>query len=458
MVPVTTTSSTGGAFGGRGLWADGFGRAGVRAAQFILLLIAVSIAVYGLIQLKLIVIPLMVAHILAAALNPVVRFLRGKGLPGALATWITFLAAVVVLGGIVTGIVFAVRSEWDELGTAAGDGFETLREFVVSGLLPVDQEMIDRAIAAVTGFATSSQFGAGALVGISTVAEVITGLVLGAVVLFYFLKDGGRIWEFFLRPFHGERQRRLRRSGTRTLVVLGQYVRGTPAIALIEATVIGAALFILRVPQALPLAVIVFLGAFIPTVGATVAGILAALVALVANGPVVALIVVAIVIGVNQLDGHILQPIVMGRSLRLHGLVILLALAAGVILAGIIGAVLAVPLTAVTWAVIKVWVQPSTGTGPDPSGGNGLSRAQWKTLIAERRAAVLKPAAGTGTTPLSRSRPDNNIPTPGRGVPARAGIRQQHPSSAVVGVAGGLPSPELAGASAGQGRQAGQFP
>lgn len=186
--------------GGRGLWADGFGRAGVRAAQFILLLIAVSIAVYGLIQLKLIVIPLMVAHILAAALNPVVRFLRGKGLPGALATWITFLAAVVVLGGIVTGIVFAVRSEWDELGTAAGDGFETLREFVVSGLLPVDQEMIDRAIAAVTGFATSSQFGAGALVGISTVAEVITGLVLGAVVLFYFLKDGGRIWEFFLRP------------------------------------------------------------------------------------------------------------------------------------------------------------------------------------------------------------------------------------------------------------------
>jgi putative heme transporter len=387
MVSMTTTSSTVGALQARGLWADGFGRVGTRAAQFILLLIAVSVAVYGLIQLKLIVIPLMVALILAAALNPVVAFLRRKGLPGALATWITFLAAIVVLGGIVTGIVFAVRSEWDELVTAAADGFEELRKFVVSGPLPIDQAMIDRAVDAVTGFATSSQFGAGALAGVSTAAEVITGVLLSAVVLFYFLKDGGRIWDFFLRPFHGERQRRLRSSGARTLVVLGQYVRGTAIIAVIEAVVIGAALFILQVPLALPLAVIVFLGAFVPMVGATVAGILAALIALVANGPVVALIVVAVVIGINQLDGHVLQPIVMGRSLRLHGLVILLALAAGVILAGIIGAVLAVPLAAVTWAIIQVWAQPAD-TESDPTGGKGLPRAQWKPFIAARKAAI----------------------------------------------------------------------
>ncbi|TJY71392.1 AI-2E family transporter [Arthrobacter sp. CAU 1506] len=396
---MTTTSSTVGAVKARGLWADGFGRAGTRAAQFILLLIAVSVAVYGLIQLKLIVIPLMVALILAAALNPVVAFLRGKGLPSALATWITFLAAVVVLGGIVTGIVFAVRSEWDELVTATAGGFEELQKFVASGPLPIDQTMIDRGIDAVTGFATSSQFGAGALAGVSTAAEVITGVLLGAVVLFYFLKDGGRIWNFFLRPFHGERQRKLRSSGSRSLVVLGQYVRGTAIIALIEAVVIGAALFILQVPLALPLAVIVFLGAFIPMVGATVAGILAALIALVANGPVVALIVVAIVIGINQLDGHVLQPIVMGRSLRLHGLVIILALAAGVILAGIIGAVLAVPLAAVTWAIIQVWAQPAD-TGSGPANGNGLTRVRWKAFIAARRAAL---AARTGREARKRS-------------------------------------------------------
>ncbi|MDQ0092764.1 AI-2E family transporter [Paeniglutamicibacter psychrophenolicus] len=368
---MKTTSTVGGLLPGRGLWADGFGRAATRAAQFILVLIALSVAIYGLVQLKLIVIPLMVALILAAALSPVVAFLRGKGLPGALATWITFLAAILVLGGLVTGIVFAVRSEWDELVTAAGDGFGELQRFIASGPLPIDQEMIDRASEAVTSFATSSRFGAGALVGISTAAEVLTGALLGAVVLFYFLKDGGRIWDFFLRPFPGAIRNRLRCSGARTLVVLGQYVRGTAIIALIEGVVVGTALFILRVPLALPLAAIVFLGAFIPMVGATVAGILAALVALVANGPVAALVVVAIVVGINQLDGHVLQPVVMGRSLHLHGLVILLALAAGVILAGLIGAVLAVPLAAVTWAIIQVWTQPDPVAGLDVAVGAG---------------------------------------------------------------------------------------
>jgi predicted PurR-regulated permease PerM len=118
---------------------------------------------------------------------------------------------------------------------------------------------------------------------------------------------------------------------------------------------IGAALLILQVPLALPLAMVVFIGAFIPIVGATMAGILAALVALVANGPVVALIVVAVVVAVNQLEGNLLQPVVMGKSLQLHALVILLALTAGTLLAGIVGAVLAVPITAVAWAIIKVW-------------------------------------------------------------------------------------------------------
>ena len=365
-MPATSYSTSGASPWGRGLWADGFGRAATRAAQFVLVLIALSVTVYGLVQLKLVVIPIMVAVILAAALSPVVGFLRNKGLPAALATWITFLAAVIILGGIVTGIVFPVRGEWGELVKAAGDGFGELRNLVVSGPFPIDQEVIDKGVAAVTSFATSSSFGAGALVGISTAAEFVTGALLVVVVLFYFLKDGERIWNFFLRPFPAQPRGRLRRAGARSLVVLGQYVRGTAIIALIEGVVVGSALFILRVPLALPLAVIVFLGAFIPMVGATLAGILAALVALVANGPVAALVVVAIVIGINQLDGHILQPVVMGRSLHLHGLVILLALAAGVILAGLIGAVLAVPLAAVAWAVIQVWNQPDAVPGLDP--------------------------------------------------------------------------------------------
>jgi predicted PurR-regulated permease PerM len=143
--------------------------------------------------------------------------------------------------------------------------------------------------------------------------------------------------------------------GFRSLEVLGGYVRGTAIIALVDSVFIGIALLILGVPLALPLAVIVFVGSFVPLVGATAAGALAALVALVANGPFVALMVILAVVVVNQLEGNFLQPVVMGRSLSIHPLVILLALTAGTILAGIVGAILSVPVAAVAWAAIKVW-------------------------------------------------------------------------------------------------------
>ncbi|BDZ49271.1 hypothetical protein GCM10025867_15120 [Frondihabitans sucicola] len=138
----------------------------------------------------------------------------------------------------------------------------------------------------------------------------------------------------------------------------GGYVRGTATVALVDAIGIGLGLFIIGVPLALPLSVIVFLSAFVPLVGATVAGILAALVALVANGPVAAIVVVAIVILVNQLEGNFLQPVVMARSLSLHPLVVLIALTAGTIIGGIVGAVLAVPIAAVAWGIITVWNGP----------------------------------------------------------------------------------------------------
>ena len=182
-----------------------------------------------------------------------------------------------------------------------------------------------------------------------------------AVVLFYFLKDGDRIWAFFLRMFPDDRRDKARLSGFRVMEVLGGYIRGTAIVALVDAVCIGAALFFLGVPLALPLTVIVFVGSFIPLVGATAAGVFAALIALVANGPVVALVVVIVIILVNQLEGNFLQPVVMGKSLSIHALVILLALTAGTILAGIIGAILAVPIAAVGWAVIKVWTGEDTG-------------------------------------------------------------------------------------------------
>ncbi len=345
----------------RSLLTDRLGRVAIRCAQVIVVVVLGSAVVFALVQVKLVVIPLLVALILAAALRPVVGWLLRRGLPAVLATWITLLAGILLLGGIVTLIVFAVRNQWDALATSASDGLDELQGYLVEGPLSFDSAQFEAARAALVGFVTSSQFGTGAIAGVSVAAEVITGILLVVVILFFFLKDGPAIWAFALRPFGGARRERADRIGAIAPRVLGDYVRGTAIIALFDAVFIGAGLAILQVPLALPLAVIVFLTAFVPLIGATVAGILAALVALVANGPVVALIVVAIVILVNQLEGDLLNPLVMAQSLRLHPLVILVALTAGTILGGIAGAVLAVPLVAVTWSIVKVW------DGPDES-------------------------------------------------------------------------------------------
>jgi predicted PurR-regulated permease PerM len=350
----------------REVFTDRLGWLGVRSAQILLVIILAAIVVYGLIQLKLVVIPVLVALILAAAVGPVVNAMRRRGISSILATWITLLAGIAVFGGVITLIVFAVRNQWDELATSAVEGLDQLQNLLSNGPIPVDEEQINGAREAVVQFLTSSSFGSGALAGVSAAGEFITGALLTFVVLFFFLKDGGDIWNFFLRPFRGERLERGRRVGLVSLKVLGGYVRGTALIALVDAVGIGIWLVILQVPLALPLAVVVFVTAFIPIVGATLAGVLAALVALVANGPGAALLVLAGVVVVNQLEGNFLQPIIMARSLKLHALVILVALTAGTIIGGIVGAVLSVPIAAVAWAIIKVWHRPEDGSFDRP--------------------------------------------------------------------------------------------
>ncbi|MBD7996551.1 AI-2E family transporter [Arthrobacter sp. Sa2CUA1] len=351
----------------RRYWEDGLGHAALRSAQVLLVLLLVSLGVFALTRVSLVVIPVLLALILAAAIAPFVNWLRRKGWPGALATGVSFLLLLGVFGGLITGIVFAIRSEWSSLVDQATAGFNKLYELVQNGPFTIDSQAIEDARDAVLDFATSSTAGSGAIAGLSAAGSFATGFLLMAVVLFYFLKDGDRIWAFMLRWFRGERLEKAKLSGARTMEVLGGYVRGTAIVAAVDAICIGAALFILGVPLALPLSVIVFVGSFIPLVGATAAGILAALIALVANGPVVALIVVAVIIAVNQLEGNFLQPVVMGKTLSIHALVILLALTAGTILAGIIGAILAVPIAAVTWAVIKVWTGEDTGDPAEPA-------------------------------------------------------------------------------------------
>lgn len=342
------------------LWADGFGRLGIRAVQIIVVVAVAAGIVFAIQSLTLVTIPLVIALILACAFAPLTSRLRRRGVPPLLGTIITLLTIVVVLGLLGWLIVWAVRTQWADLYAQAQEGFDSLMAWV--GTLPLDlisQDQIDEWLAALTDFVTSAQFGSGALAGVSAVASFVTGLVLLVTILFFFLKDGPQMWEFLLRPFRGEHYVRARRIGDKTVGVLGSYVRGTATVAFVDAVGILIGLLILQVPLAVPLAVLVFLLAFIPIVGATVAGILAALVALVANDWVNALFVVGVVVLVNQLEGNFLQPFLMGRSMKLHAFVILVALAVGTVVGGILGAILAVPIAAAVWGVIQVWDGPN---------------------------------------------------------------------------------------------------
>ena len=350
-----------------GLWADKFGKVATRTLQIIILVIAIIGVVYAAIALRLVVIPVLLALIVGAALGPVVDAMHRRGLPRVAGAAIVLLVAVLGLGALVVGIVFAVRSQWPQLVESATQGVEQLREIAEGFGIPTDQEAIDDAVAQVQEFLTSSSFTAGAISGVSSAVELITGTVLFAFVLFYFLRDGGQIFEFLIRPFTGRYHVKAQRAGRRALEVMGGYVRGTALVALVDAVFIGIGLFAVGIPfaLALPLAVLVFVFAFIPIVGATAAGVLAALVALVTVGlwPG-AVVVVIVVIAVNQIEGNFLQPVVLGRSLQLHALVVLLAITAGTILAGITGAILSVPLVASAWAIYKAWRgdEPPHGT------------------------------------------------------------------------------------------------
>ena len=340
------------------LWTDGMGRAGTRSVQALAVLAVVAVAVFVLTQLTLVVIPVLIALVLAAAISPLVALMRRRGVPSLLATWVALLAVIALLTAVVWLVVRAVADQWDELSDQALDGFDELQAYVEDLPFNITTEQIDSVRESALGLLQSDAVGSGAIAGVSQTADFVAGFFIMVVVLFFFLKDGPALWEFLLRPFEGARYERGKRVGDATVRTLGGYVRGTAIVAAVDAVGIGIGLAIIGVPLVIPLSVLVFLLAFIPLVGATLAGFLAALVALVAVGPFQALLVVVLVIAVNQLEGDLLQPVVMGRSLRLHPLVILFALTAGTVLAGITGAVLAVPIAASVWRAIQVWDGP----------------------------------------------------------------------------------------------------
>lgn len=357
LLPVTPVNTRGVRFaqGLPAIWGDALGRSAIRSGQALLVLTLVAVVIWALTRVPLVFTPILLSLILAAAISPMVHWLSRHRWPRAVAVLTSFVAILAVFGGVITGIVFLIRSQSKDLAAQADIGIDRLHGLLVQGPYPVTDAQISSIRDAIQKFILSATFGNEALTGLRVAAEVAVGAILMAVILFFFLKDGEKIRNFLFGFLPAAQRTKAHVAADHGAVVLGGYVRGTALVALTDALIIGLALAIMRVPLALPLAVFVFIGGFIPIVGATAAGTLAVVAALIFNGPVPALVVVIVLVGANQLEHHVLQPLLMGKVLRIHGLAILLALAAGTTLAGLVGALLAVPLTAVGWSIIKVW-------------------------------------------------------------------------------------------------------
>ena len=322
--------------------------------------------------LRLVVLPCVAALLLTALLQPLTQRLRRLGLPALAATWCTVLAALVVLAGVATLAATRTSADYQRLVSDIGDTTSDLQRWLAGAPFHVHRAGLAQLSQRLLTFLKQHQSAVAGTVlsGGKFFLEILAGLVLTLFVTFFLLKDGERIWAWltsFLAP--GPRARATG-AGTAAWQALTYYVRGTVAVAAIHAVVIGLALWVLGVPLLVPLVILVFLAAFIPLVGILVAGTIAVAVTLGTRGWVAALVLVVIFILENQLESHLLQPLVVGRMVRFHPLAIILVLAVGGVVGGIAGAVVAVPTAAVLFRALPYLLgrRTTAADGPDPPG------------------------------------------------------------------------------------------
>jgi predicted PurR-regulated permease PerM len=335
------------------------------AWRFVVVIAALYVLIWLAGYFSTVIIPLAIALLLAALMAPGVEKLVEWRVPKALATAIVLVGGLAVLGGVLTFVISQFASGLPDLQKQVGDSLDTIGTWLKNGPLHLRQEQITDFINNIIQSikANQSAITSGALTTAANIGELLAGFVLTLFILIFFLSDGSGIWRFLVRGVPEPVRDRVDVAGRRGFSSLVSYVRATAAVAVVDAVGIGVGLWIVGVPLVVPLAALVFLGAFIPIVGAVIAGTVAVLIALVANGFVQALIVLAIVIAVMQLEGHVLQPWLLGRAVRLHPLAVVLAITAGLVAGGIPGALLAVPLLAVLNAGIRSLLHDSE---PEP--------------------------------------------------------------------------------------------
>jgi putative heme transporter len=329
------------------------------AAAYAWRLLLIAALAYGTLwltgQLLLVVLPIAVALLLTRALLGPATWLERRGLPPALAATVTLLGFIVVLGGLLSTVGASVATEFSELGPTLSQGIDDIETWLIEDSpFDVDAQRLDELrtqagdrLGSIASSASGS-FASGAVLAF----EIVTGAFLSLVITFFLLKDRELIKKLAVRLAPNERRSNVVAMGARGWETLGGYLRGVALLGITEAIVIGSAVWLVGGNLAAAVVVVTLLGAFIPIVGAIFAGVVAVLVTLVTAGLTPALIVAAVALAVQQLDNELLAPWIYGKSLQLHPLVILLGITAGTTLFGFVGALLAVPLIAVTLNVI----------------------------------------------------------------------------------------------------------
>ncbi|GGZ94470.1 AI-2E family transporter [Streptomyces echinoruber] len=328
---------------------------------------------------QLVVLAFVTALLITALLQPTVTRLRRSGVPRGPATALTAVLGFVVMGLIGWFVTWQVMENIDTLSDQIQDGIDELRKWLLHSPFHVTDKQINRiaknlreAIGANTDQITSA-----GLEGVTVVVEALTGILLTIFSTLFLLYDGERIWAWCLKLVPAAARPGVAGAGPRAWRTLTAYVRGTVLVALIDAIFIGLGIYFLDVPMAVPLAVFIFLFAFVPLVGAVVSGALAVVVALVTQGVFTAVMTLVVVLAVQQIEGHVLQPFILGRAVRVHPLAVVLAVSAGGMVAGIGGAVVAVPLVAVTNTVVGYLraysQQPVPRRPPPPPAGTESS-------------------------------------------------------------------------------------
>ncbi|MFE7840309.1 AI-2E family transporter [Streptomyces sp. NPDC057474] len=348
------------------------------SAELLLIFLMLAVTLWILGRMWSVVWPLVVGLLLTTLTWPPTRFLRRRGWKPALAASVVTVLFLLVGVGVVALIAVPVASQSGELTDGVVEGIQKLREWAAGPPLNIGDAQINKAFDTAV---SRAQDGLGSMVGVvvTGVSTVVNGLVtavLALFLMFFFLKDGPRFLPWLAHQLPGRLATDVPTVAARGWDTLGSFVRSQAAVGLLDAVLIGLGLWALGVPLVLPLAVLTFVSAFVPIIGALFAGFVAVLIALVSNGLTDALIVLALIVVVQQLEGNVFQPMIQSRGLGLHAAVILLAVTLGGSLAGIVGSLLAVPiaaLIAVVWNYVREQLREPSHPGTDESDGGAAA-------------------------------------------------------------------------------------